>query len=276
MAALPEGKTTTTSFQSLEEEHMKKLAVLAVAAMLVFSVAGQAAAFFEDLHLIRTIYDTTSSTEIGSDLGLKAFKTASAYSSNQQVGDLIARSSFVGGLADLYVAYYAIGPTADQDVWATGFVNDGDGLQLGNRKFGTIESATLAVQNYYGAGGESSFTGLKSLGYYNNLSLVERGYFADTMSGSDYWEVDLSLADLSTIRYIDQLLYFFETPNTTSFGVEVATIRTYLDDGVDNIFGTADDQIGTVINPSAVPIPGSVLLLASGLLGLFGFRRKRS
>jgi hypothetical protein len=57
--------------------------------------------------------------------------------------------------------------------------------------------------------------------------------------------------------------------------VEKGVIRTFLTSD-----GTTIDLNGynfaTVINPSAVPIPGSVLLLGSALLGLFGIRRKRS
>jgi hypothetical protein len=275
---------------------MKKLAVVLVAAMLVFSLAGQAAAYFEDSHLIRTIYDTQSTTEIGSDLGLKALTTYGAYwppSPSDFIGDLVAKSSFSGGLADLKVAYYGIDKT-NQDVWATGsgtgypatnppgtWTTDGDGLQMGASKWTNLSSAMTRLQGYYAGFGTSTFSGSKSAAssYYAELNLVGNspGSLAGSLRNSNFWEVEISLADLLTQGYVDQILYFFSTPTTTQFGTEIATIRTYLDLGADGIVGGTGanaDKIGTVINP--VPIPGSVLLLASGLLGLFGFRKKRS
>jgi hypothetical protein len=274
---------------------MKKLAVLAVAAMLVFSLAGQAAAYFEDSHLIRTIYDTTSTTEIGSDLGLKALTTYGAYwppSPNDLVGDLVAKSQFSGGLADLRVAYYAKN-FATTDVWATGFgsaapatnppgafTTDGDALQMGNRKWSNINGAITLVASYYDDGGTSTYVAAKTFAnaYYQKLDLngVSLGSLAGSLNGTAYFELEVSLIDLITQRYVDQILYFFNTPDSVTYGLEVATIRTYLDPGVDKIFGNADDKIGTMINPNPVPVPGSVLLLASGLLGLFGFRKKRA
>jgi hypothetical protein len=275
---------------------MKKLAVVLVAAMLVFSLAGQAAAFFEDLHLIRTIYDTTSTTEIGSDLGLKALTSYGAYwppSPSDFVGDLVAKSQFSGGLADLRVAYYGIDKT-NVDVWATGFgtgypatnppgpwTTDGDGLQMGAGKWSGLSGAMTRLQGYYAGGGTSTFIGSKSAAssYWNELDKagVSVGSLGGSLRLASFYEVEISLADLLTNGYVDQILYFFNTPTTTEFATEIATIRTYLDLGADGIVGGTGanaDRIGTMINP--VPIPGSVLLLASGLLGLFGFRRKRA
>ena len=50
---------------------MKKLLSILGAVLLIISFVGQAAAFFEDQKLIRTIYDSTTgqTTEIASDLG---------------------------------------------------------------------------------------------------------------------------------------------------------------------------------------------------------------
>ena len=77
---------------------------------------------------------------------------------------------------------------------------------------------------------------------------------------------EMNLAALSTVGFVDQTLYFFDSPQSALFGVATVTLRTMADGS-------------TIINPgsaSAVPIPPSVLLLGSGLLGMIGIRRKIS
>jgi hypothetical protein len=268
---------------------MKKFAVLAVAAMLVLSLAGQAAAYFEDFKLVRTIYDgnPAQSTEIGSDLGLYAFKTAAEYGNNIFVGDLIGVPSFVSPLSSVKISYYAYDDNTigAADYWITG-ETDGDGLTLLGRKGSGLQTATTQLQGYYQGLGGSTVSASKGATnsffqkFESNGTAVAS--FANSLDSTVGWEATVSLAELlGPDHFVDTLLYYFDYNNNLSTtqktpGTEVALIRTYLDAGADGFFGTADDKIGTVINPQVVPIPGSVLLLASGLLGLFGFRRKKA
>ncbi|MEW6664918.1 MAG: hypothetical protein AB1512_06825 [Thermodesulfobacteriota bacterium] len=269
---------------------MKKLMTGLMAAMLVFSLAGQAAAFFEDFKLIRSIWDTASPLEIGSDLGSYALQTEAAYPTNQLVGDLINTSVFSSGVGTLNIGYWAHGQT-DRDFWVTGFgtrnplprggfVTDGDGLQMGSRKQSNGDAVMNLTQEYYDSTVSTHLTEKHPNSYWGAFENqgIGIGAFGQSMNGTANWEVTLSLADLLTVGYVDQLLYYFDYNGSTTMknGVEVALIRTYLDLGADGVLGGGDDTIGTVINPNPVPIPGSVLLLGSALVGLFGIRRKRS
>lgn len=238
-------------------------------AMLVFAVAGPAMAYFEDLQLIRTIYDTTTSTEIGSDLGAIV-----AWGNNVNVGDLVNSTSF-SGLGNVRVAYYAANNAvlADADYWATGYINDADGLQMGSRKGSTLASSVDPVQAYYGGFGTSTVVvdkeSLVNPTYWKNMDKTGNavGSYGQNLNGVEHYEMVLSLADLLTYGHVDQVLYYFDYNNSSSVkeGVAKAVVRTYLD----------GNNIGTIVNPSAVPLPGSVLLLGSGVLSLFGIRLKR-
>ena len=288
---------------------MKKLAVIAAAAMLVFGFVGQAAAFFEDFNLIRSIYTTTGTKEVGSDLGadVRSFAVApydttwpgqpakagkakpgpvpSPFNPVElYAGSLIPLSAFDGPLNSLQIGYWAHG-AVDRDFWATGWLTtayggtDNDGLTMLGKKQGAADANYDATQSFYAAAAASTGIFNKETGSYFNkfdasgLNVGSMGNVLDTNS----IEMTLSLAALSTVGYVDQLLYWFDYDNSggSKAGVEVAVIRTFLtSDGA--TIDLSGDSIATVVNPSAVPIPGSVLLLASGLLGIFGFRRKRA
>jgi hypothetical protein len=211
---------------------MKKLAVLAVAAMLVFSLAGQAAAYFEDFNLIRSIYTTTGTLEVGSDLGadVRTFAVAPGFVPptnpvNQYAGDLISLSTFDGPLSSLMIGYWAHG-MATQDFWATGFLTtdyggtDTDGLVMGARKQSTTDGVMNTTQGYYAAFGAATGSLSKDeLGSYFKKfdgygSAV--GSMGNNMASTASWEMTLSLADLSTNGYVDQLLYYFDYNGSTT------------------------------------------------------------
>ena len=116
----------------------KKLFAIIIAATLTLSIAGSAFATFEDLQLIRVVYErTTGSTETLTDLG-------------NVTSVLAAGGTFAGSLptvstaANLAVAYFALDSTNGQ-LWAT----SKNGQSLGDLT--TISSGTVNLYSYYNA-----------------------------------------------------------------------------------------------------------------------------
>lgn len=261
---------------------MKKILGFLFCAMLVFGFAGQSMAYFEDLHLIRTILDTTSPVEVGSDLGLDVSTFSLSSPVNEVRLPTADLSLFVGGLESLTVGYWAH-DIANKDFYVTGYMpgymGDADGLVMNGRKQVNGDTVMNTVQGYYAGSGTDTMVGQQTVSGPDYFSMFSKGGTADGSFGgslaSGYWEVDISLADLQTEGYIDQYLYYFDYDNSAGAkaGVEVAVLRTFLtSDGT--TIDLAGNQISTVVNPAAVPVPASLLLLGSGLLGLFGIRRK--
>lgn len=239
---------------------MKKLfSVITAAAVLMVSLTGNALAYFEDNHLIRIVYQTNGNVELASDLGL----FTDVLGGTAGPGDAFSLSQFSGaGYADLQVAYVVGGFSASQ-WYLSGAV--GQAPVSGTNKGTGLKSAWLGVDSYYGSAASTvskDKTNVSS--YYDNMDLGGAAVgkfnnFYTTGMG------EANLADLATVGYVDQAIYNFPngTLNSPLAGVQAATIRTMAD-------GT------TVINPAAVPLPASVLLFGSGLVGLFGIRRKNA
>jgi hypothetical protein len=72
-----------------------------------------------------------------------------------------------------------------------------------------------------------------------------------------------NLADLNTVGYVEQYLYYYGDPNTVAPGVPLMKLTTNAD-------GTTTASAASAV----VPIPAAVYLLGSGLLGLVGIRRR--
>jgi len=233
---------------------MKKLiSLIAMAAMALVCTAGSALAYFEDGNLIRIVYSQSTDLEVASDLGAVSGLLGTT---NNLVGDDFA--AFTGtNYADLQVAYMVM--TAGTRSYYFSGPNDVIPTSA-NRKAGTLEGDFSAVRSTY-LGTESTVAGSKGVisSYY---STMDKGGVAIGKFGVFYAAAlgEANLADLATVGYVDQKLYYFGSPNIVAAGVEVANIRTMAD--------------GTTIINAETPVPASLLLFGSGLLGLVGIRRK--
>jgi hypothetical protein len=100
------------------------------------------------------------------------------------------------------------------------------------------------------------------------------GGFYNTLKVPPGREATISLSALTSGNHeVMSSLYYFHYVNVELAGTLVAFIRTYMTAGADGDYATLGDNfIGTEIK--AVPVPAAVWLLGSGLLGLFGIRRK--
>lgn len=269
---------------------MKRFLCGIAAAAILAGSSAPAMAYFEDLHLIRSIYATAGTVEVGTDLSfdVSTFELAPGFVPptsplNAQANPDVAVSLFDGALNTLVVAYWAH-DMARQDFYATGFLTtayggtDTDSLFMLGRKQSTADGTYNPTQNLYSSMGAQTavLADKTTLGsYYNRFDVNDPG--AGSMGANlrnDSYEMDMYLGALLTVGYVDQLLYKFDYngSGSTVEGVPVAVIRTFLtSDGT--TIDLNGDKIATVINP--VPIPGGLLLLGSGLLALVGIRRRR-
>lgn len=241
---------------------MKKIMMLMMAVVLVFSMAGQAAADFSTTSLLRAVYDASGTLESVTDLGTITDKTA-PFTNNVVYNSNNFSTAMFGGtdFSNLRVAYFAI-DYADKDIYLSGPMTS---QTSGSRKLAGTNTAISTMIVGYNAilsdtqkMGTMLKTGVQS--YYQLLDLAgnSKGSFAAYIPGANG---EASLAALATIGYVDQTLYYYGNGDSAAAGVKMAVIRTFADGH-------------TELNPNAVPVPASVLLLGSGLLGLIGIRRK--
>jgi hypothetical protein len=243
---------------------MKKIMMLLIAAVMLFGVSGQAMAAFSNGDLIQVVYQRGGSMEVATDLG--AFSATTAYAgSTMTLGSNPFPTAGTGPFAtaaqsDLYVAYYVAGAT-NAPVWVSG---PAGGQTSGNRQ--GASAALLSTQvnaKYLSLGGtQVQLAQSDPQSYYTKMDSggTTLGGFSSFIPGMN------GEVSLGTTAYVDTYLYYYATPNANGAkaGVQVATIRTYANG--------ATEMLGQV----STPIPASVMLLGSGLMGLVGMRRKQS
>lgn len=224
-----------------------------VAALLLFGIAGQAMAYFGEYELIRVVYEKNGSSEVGTDL---LYSASSLTSSGALTGTVVfddnnfTQFGNSTNWSDYYVVYYAISKTTS-DVWLSGTEN---GLSSGNRQGTSVLNALTSVSALYATTGNA----LSTVSQSSSVSFVSKSAIVDNFAAGDF---ATSLADLATVGYVDQILYYFDTPNSPLAGVAVATLRTFAD-GHTELIG------------SNVPVPAALYLLGSGLVALIGIRRR--
>ena len=242
---------------------MKKKMIALLAGALMAMSASSAFAAFADLDLIRVYYERTTGTiEKATDLG--NVKTLIATPSTTIAGSWAS----ITNPNNLFVAYFAIDRTASGpgvgDLWVSGSMDTTKApLAVGTLGFNTAKSGANSMYTYYNSLGTDTVTASQtnSNSYRNKLS-ASQGAISNAITIATRVNTEANLASLvnGTATQVKQKLYFFENANTAnSKGVAVAEITSNAD-GSSTITTT--------------PIPPAFFLMGSGLLGMFGLRRK--
>ena len=245
---------------------MKKIVVLFAAAMLLFGFSGQAMATTVYNDLIQVIYATNNNntTEYITDLGNVNTLISEATPSGYTLGNV--NLSGLGTLNNYQVAYFATNNNIGQNIWVSG-----NGIQI-SQNAGTSQASAFATpynvlmgQALTNKSGFNTMT-LASTSTNSYMNLMNQG--SNLTSDGLYGGFGGFLGNYngeSTIAgsAVTQYLYEYVNANTSQNGLEVLKLVTNADGS-------------TELVATATPVPPSVLLLGSGLLGLVGIRRKQS
>lgn len=248
---------------------MKRIRTLAlITVMMVFAMTSQALAYFEQGSLVMALYAESQEdvTEVVVDLGTTASIDWSATNLQLASADL---SAFNSDLSDLRVGYFSMLSSTYNFCFAT---TESESAGVRSSSVMSFIASGSAVYNNY-AGTAQSVVGTTTNSNSYDVSMNENGNnpgaYASLNPNPSTGES--TLADLATVGYVDMYFYRFT-------GISLV-------EGTDPVSGEATDYTGiirlyadgsVVLNPTAVPIPASVMLFGSGLLGFVGLRRKNS
>lgn len=249
---------------------MKKLVSVLVTLLMVVGLTTQAMAAFESENVLLTIYNPIDN-EVGIDLGAIGTLTGGqqelAEAGTFGLGDFGVN---VSGWSDLSVGVY------------TSFTTQTDAVMAFATTEQTVPTVNYVAWNPFYSGS----TGMHST--YASIDVDEDGkaiQAANGLLGYDYVlnkqrtlpgamagfhsdnmvTANANLGDLATVGYVDLYLYEFSLVGQSVVPGPDADYK-----GVIRL-----DADGSVtFNP--VPIPGALILFASGLVGLIGIRRKNA
>ncbi len=255
---------------------MKKVISAAVLSLCVLGSAASASAYFDSGTLTQVVYQEIDAlnygtVEYGTDLGnVKTFDVSTASNYLAAPAGSVTKGSL--NWSDLRLAYFA----SNYDGTASGFyfaTTSTIATGASTAQINPFNAAADAIDWHYSNGGTqtvlSTPADLNSYDTAMNGSSKGPGQYAGLNSPAPALG-EANLGALDTQNYVDMYLY-----------------KVGYDGGWKMIPGNGTDYVAklqfnadgsTIINPtsSPVPVPASVLLFGSGLLGLFGFRRKES
>lgn len=244
--------------------------MLLIAAVMLFSVTGQAMAAFNEGDLIRVVYSGTGTgTEYATDLG--AFSATSPLTSNATLNtDAFSLSNLGTGatFANTNVAYFIMSSTANG--------NNGAAYASGPAGAGNIN--TYAFWGSYQPAASNTLDGFNTfgtvVGHNSTLSQSNSASYWNQMNGGGTMigtmgnylasgDAEKNLGALATSSYVDQILYYYGSdPDSGNKGTNIGFIRTFADGHTE------------LLTAQATPIPAAIYLFGSGLMGLVGLRRK--
>ncbi len=202
-------------------------------------------------------------TDLGSAASIEAGNGSIALNSNTV--DLFGTGTFTGSdPTTLEVAYFAV---TGSEFWTSGSsateTNNGNGAWTAAIKGAATTAFTTASRTTADANG-NAWVAQASNGYYKELN---KGGTANQGSFDNFYTTGKGNGEAALLEGPVSLNIFdWKTPGTKTTGLASAfTLITTVD---------SSGNITTTEAPAATPIPASVLLLGSGLLGLVGIRRR--
>jgi len=241
---------------------MKKFLVIFAAALLMMGLAGQAHAFFQNGDLIRIVVNTAGN-EAATDLGLFSSIQSGAITLNDAGNGISASTYNVPINSSDYVFYYVAVSNSPYTFYVA---NSQTGTFSGTNTALNYASAWTGTQNVllnYEGSATATASGAYNAGdsYYEQLGIYFKSVFgASSAPGS-------LLTNLTTSNPITlEMWNFVKSATPVDLGLALYTNV----DASGNIYTT--DNVAPA--GGSTPIPPSVLLFGSGLLGLIGLKRR--